>query len=249
MLANWLRQPTHTQAAVAPDLRLYAVGDVHGRSDLLRRLHAMIAADAAGASQPKKRVVYLGDYIDRGPDSKGVLDILINEPLAGFERVHLEGNHEHAMLGFLVDIRVGPMWLDNGGDATLENYGVAIPNPEDPADLLRAQRLLAANLPESHRVFLRNLELAHSEGDYFFVHAGVRPGTPLDRQEREDLLWIREPFLGSRTGFGKVVVHGHSISREPELCDNRIGIDTGAFASGHLTCLVLADTSRSLLQT
>jgi serine/threonine protein phosphatase 1 len=246
---NWLRQPIHTQAAVAPDLRLYAVGDVHGRADLLRRLHEMIVEDARGTPHPKKRVVYLGDYIDRGPDSRGVLDILIDAPLLGFERVHLEGNHEHAMLDFLVDIRIGPMWLDNGGDATLESYGVPIPNPEDSADLLRAQRLLAANLPESHRAFLRNLELAHSAGDYFFVHAGVRPGTPLDRQEREDLLWIREPFLRSRAAFGKIVVHGHSISREPELCDNRIGIDTGAFASGHLTCLVLADTSRSLLQT
>jgi serine/threonine protein phosphatase 1 len=249
MLANWLRQSSHPEPAIAPDLRLYAVGDVHGRADLLRRLHEMIVEDARGAPQPKKRVVYLGDYIDRGPDSRGVLDILIDEPLLGFERIHLEGNHEHAMLGFLVDLRVGPMWLDNGGDATLFSYGVPVPNPEDPADLLRAQRLLAANLPESHRAFLRNLELAHGAGDYFFVHAGVRPGTPLDRQEREDLLWIREPFLRSRAEFGKIVVHGHSISHEPELCDNRIGIDTGAFATGHLTCLVLADTSRSLLQT
>jgi serine/threonine protein phosphatase 1 len=235
--------------ALAPDLRLYAVGDVHGRADLLRRMHRMIAEDARGASQPKKRVVYLGDYVDRGPDSKGVIDILVNEPLDGFERVHLEGNHEHALLGFLVDIRVVPVWFGFGGGATLASYGVPVPNANHPGELLHTQRLLAAALPESHRAFLRNLKLTHSAGDYFFAHAGVRPGTPLDNQNSDDLLWIREPFLSWRASFGKVVVHGHSISRTPELYDNRIGIDTGAFASGHLTCLVLAGTSRILLQT
>ncbi|HEV2302110.1 MAG TPA: metallophosphoesterase family protein [Stellaceae bacterium] len=253
-MPNWFRQAARPETAIArpaiaPDLRLYAVGDVHGRRDLLRRLHAMIADDARAAPQPRKRVVYLGDYIDRGPDSGGVIDLLIDEPLGGFERVHLEGNHEHAMLGFLVDIRFGPMWLGNGGDATLTSYGIPVPNPGHPGELLDTQERLAACLPEAHRAFLRSLELTHGEGDYFFVHAGVRPGTPLDRQNSEDLLWIREPFLGSRAGFGKVVVHGHTISPQPEICDNRVGIDTGAYASGHLTCLVLAGTTRTVLQT
>ena len=253
-MPSWFRQSAHPEAAVAPPaiapgLRLYAIGDVHGRSDLLRRLHAMIRDDARAAPEPRKRLVYLGDYIDRGPDSKGVVEILAQEPLDGFETVHLEGNHENALLGFLVDIRFAAMWLANGGDATLASYGIPIPNPGRPKELLHTQERLVAALPQTHRAFLRNLQLAHSAGDYFFVHAGVRPGTPLDRQNSEDLLWIREPFLGCRESFGKVVVHGHSISYEPEILDNRIGIDTGAFATGHLTSLVLAGGSRRLLQT
>lgn len=253
-MPSWFRQSARPEAAiapptVAPDLRLYAIGDVHGRPDLLRRLHGMIADDARGAPQPRKRVVYLGDYIDRGPDSKGVIDILVEEPLEGFEAIHLQGNHEHALLGFLVDIRFAPVWLGNGGAATLASYGVPVPDSGRPAELLAAQERLIAALPQAHRAFLRGLELSHSAGDYFFVHAGVRPGRPLDRQDSEDLLWIRDPFLGSQADFGKVVVHGHTISRAPEICDNRIGIDTGAFASGHLTCLVLEGDSRTLLQT
>ena len=248
-MQNWFRQAVQPQAAIAADLRLYAVGDVHGRADLLRRLHKMIAADALAAPQPRKRIVYLGDYIDRGPDSKGVLDLLVEAPLAGFERVHLQGNHEHALLGFLLDTRFAPVWLDNGGGATLRSYGIPVPDPYEPEELRQTQERLRAGLPEAHRDFLRGLELAHDEGDYFFVHAGVRPGTPLDRQNSEDLLWIREPFLGSLASFGKVVVHGHTISRAPEFCGNRIGIDTGAYASGCLTCLVLAGTTRAVLHT
>jgi serine/threonine protein phosphatase 1 len=247
-MGSW-RQRDRNPPSIAADLRLYAIGDIHGRADLLRRLHGMIRADAAAAAEPRRRVVYLGDYVDRGPDSRGTLDILAGEPLPGFERVHLKGNHEWAMLRFLDDIEIAPAWFEFGGMATLASYGIAPPNPFARERLLAAQRALRAALPPSHLAFLQGLDLTHSEGDYLFVHAGVRPGIALDRQEEEDLLWIREPFLYSRASFGKIVVHGHSISEEPELCDNRIGIDTGAFATDRLTCLVLAGTTRALLQT
>ena len=247
-MRNWF-QGKSDPPSIAPDLRLYAIGDVHGRADLLRRLHAMIRSDAEAAAERRWRVVYLGDYVDRGPDSRGVIDILAGEPLPGFERVCLKGNHEDAMVRFLGDIGVAFAWFDFGGAATLASYGVPTPNPFDLDELLAAQRALIAALPRSHLDFLRNLELTHSEGDYLFVHAGVRPGVALKMQQEEDMLWIREPFLQSKVRFGKIVVHGHSISYEPEFRDNRIGIDTGAFATDRLTCLVLAGKTQTLLQT
>jgi len=235
---------------IAPDLRLYAIGDIHGRADLLRHLQAMIASDAGAAREPRRRIVYLGDYVDRGPDSELVLELLALHPLDDFEQIHLKGNHEAAMLRFLDgDITVAPTWLGFGGDATLRSYGVAIPDPFDLPALMQAQRQLAAVLPPSHHRFLHRLAAAHVEGAFFFAHAGVRPGVPLDRQEEDDLLWIRDPFLRSTADFGKIVVHGHSIAREVDFQPNRIGIDTGAYATDRLTCLVIAAEGMSLLQT
>jgi diadenosine tetraphosphatase ApaH/serine/threonine PP2A family protein phosphatase len=247
-MRSWFQSKSNPPS-IPPDLRLYVIGDIHGRADLLLRLHDMIRADAEAAPERRWRVVYLGDYVDRGPDSRGVIDILAGEPLPGFERVHLKGNHEEAVLRFLEDIGVAFAWFDFGGAATLASYGVPTPNPFALDELRATQRALLARLPSPHLAFLRSLELTHSEGDYLFVHAGVRPGVALDRQQEEDLLWIREPFLQSKARFGKVVVHGHSISYEPEFRDNRIGIDTGAFATDRLTCLVLAGKTQSLLQT
>lgn len=236
-------------APIAADLRIYVIGDIHGRVDLLRQLHAMIATAACAAPEPRRRLVYLGDYIDRGSDSREVLDMLAGEPLDGFERVCLKGNHEDAMLRFLDDIAIAPTWFGFGGSATLRSYGLAVPDPRDPTALLQTQRQLAAVLPPAHHRFLRGLERTHAEGDFFFAHAGVRPGVPLDRQSEEDLLWIRDPFLRSTVDFGRIVVHGHSIAREVEFRPNRIGIDTGAYASDRLTCLVIAPVGLSLLQT
>jgi serine/threonine protein phosphatase 1 len=141
-------------------------------------------------------------------------------------------------------------WVAYGGVATMFSYGVSPPDPvTDPAEVERARTELAAKLPATHIDFLSRLENYRVEGDYFFVHAGVRPGVPLDEQSEDDLLWIREEFLASRTEFGKLVVHGHSISRQPDFQANRIGIDTGAFATGMLTCLVLEGTQRELITT
>ena len=243
-------RPARSPARAPAGRRVYAVGDVHGRIDLLRRLNACIRADADAAPAGSRVVVYLGDYVDRGARSRGVLDCLIEEPLPGFETVHLLGNHEAFLLEFLDDPARGDLWVCNGGDATLRDYGV---DPEDPE--VRAggwkgvrDRFLCA-LPERHLDFLRGLPLARVEGDYVFVHAGIRPGVPLEEQEPSDLLWIREGFLDCEDDLGKVVVHGHTPSRDVQVRPNRIGIDTRAWTSDILTCVVLHDGERAFIQT
>jgi len=230
--------------------RLYAVGDIHGRADLLEALLEQVEADAARHPQAAKRLIYLGDYVDRGPASSAVIDLVLHDDPPGIEVVPLMGNHEEMMLRFLEDIAVARTWMMNGGDATLMSYGVEPPNMfAGTPRLLQAQQQFVERLPARHRSFLEGLATSHTEGDYLFVHAGVRPGVALDRQRTEDLLWIRDEFLDSDRDFGKVVVHGHSITLDPEFRANRIGIDTGAYRSGQLTCLVLEGTERTLLTT
>ena len=245
------RQSPQRQAPQAPaGSRIYAVGDIHGRADLLREMHQLIHEDAYRRQAPRNVVVYLGDYIDRGDESPAVIDLLLDEPLPSFDSIHLKGNHEDSLLRFLEDTSVGPAWTFYGGAATLRSYGVRPPEPATrPDELTRAQRELARLLPGRHHRFMQGLALTHEEGDYFFAHAGVRPDTPLDRQREEDLLWIRDEFLLSAADFGKIIVHGHTITDEPELRPNRIGIDTGAFASGTLTCLILEGSQLGFLQT
>ena len=234
--------------------RVYAIGDIHGRSDLLRRLHAMILADTAPDSpdsgELRKVVVYVGDYVDRGPAGAGVIDILINQPLEGFESHPLKGNHEDMMIRFLESGEGGDMWLFNGGRDTLQSYGIEfsdmslyLSEPEALAPVFRDA------VPPSHRAFLDGLAIHHREGDYLFVHAGMRPGVALEDQSEQDLIWIRDEFTGSDADFGAIVVHGHSIRAEPEIRPNRIGIDTGAWRSNRLTALVLEGDTRRFLQT
>lgn len=229
---------------VPEGLVVYAIGDIHGRSDLLDRLHEGILADTTVRPAEERLIVYLGDYIDRGEDSAGVVDRLVEQPLPGFDAVHLCGNHEDFLLRFLLDERVAPHWLYNGGDATLASYGVPVEN-----DWSRMQRSLVRALPRRHLAFLENLALSYEVGDYLFVHAGIRPGLPLDGQRREDLLWIRNEFLAATASHGRIVVHGHSIAHEAEFRSNRIGIDTGAYMTGRLTCLVLEGAEQLLIQT
>jgi len=242
-------------AAAAPSVpagsRIYAIGDVHGRLDLLTRLHALIAADAADAPVDRRVIVYLGDYIDRGPDSRGVIESLLQPPRAGFEHVHLFGNHEDFLLQFLEHAEVGLHWGAYGGLATLASYGVRPPSGFAPfaADFETARRALSDKMPSAHLDFLRGLKLTHTEGGYLFVHAGVKPGVALSDQQAEDLLWIRDEFLNSADDFGACVVHGHTIVETPEQHANRIAIDTGAFATGRLTALVLDGTERRFIQT
>lgn len=240
------RLPTHQ---VPPGKRIYAIGDIHGRHDLLSELHARILDDAASASHLLPTVVYLGDYVDRGPGSFEVIETLLHAPLAGFERVHLKGNHEDMMLKFLAE-RPDPNWLFNGGTETLASYGVTLFSwLIDFWKLEDLQKRLRESLPADHRRFLESLCLRHTEGDYGFVHAGVRPGAPLDAQDARDLMWIRGPFLNSNIDFGKRIVHGHTINPAPVVRPNRIGIDTGAFFTGHLTCLVLENAGHRFLST
>ncbi len=243
-------------ATVPLGMRVYAVGDCHGCLEALRALRAAVVVDSArgDAEGPRARrrvVVYLGDYIDRGPDSRGVLDLLIGEPLAGFESVHLLGNHELFMRRFLDGEDVASVWLMNGGAETLRSYGLdvaALNGPWPGGDAPALRDALNFAVPEAHRAFLDGLVLSHVEGDYFFAHAGIRPGVPLEAQEENDLLWIREPFLGSTADHGKVVVHGHSVAAEVAERPNRIGIDTGACYGGKLTALVLEGNRHRFLQ-
>jgi len=241
-------QPGDSAPSLPEGRRVYSIGDIHGRLDLLEELHEMILADAAGYDG-SKAVVYLGDYIDRGSQSAQVLDLLIAQTLDGFETIHLAGNHEHSMLEFLVNPWETAAWLTYGGRLALLSYGIG------PGSLMRRQDIedlrdqLQEKLPQSHLEFLRACPLLHTEGDYCFVHAGIRPGVPLDAQEKSDLLWIRDEFTHSREMHSHVVVHGHTISDEVEWRPNRIGIDTGAYLSGMLTALVLEGSERRLLQT
>lgn len=228
----------------------YAIGDIHGRADLLERLLVRIADDAAGQAAERPLLVFLGDYVDRGTDSRRVVDLVLHGVPAGFSAVRLKGNHEQLLLDFLADPARLPLWLANGGDATMASYGldVAELDARSSAPALWRRRFLSL-LPTEHRRFFETLELTALLGDYFFVHAGVRPGVALDRQSAHDFLWIRDEFLSSGVDFGKVVVHGHTPGEAPVVRANRIGIDTLAWASGRLTALRLRGTERAFLTT
>jgi serine/threonine protein phosphatase 1 len=228
---------------------VYAIGDVHGCLDQLQRLEAEIVADAAGLPG-EKWIVALGDYIDRGPASPGVLDHLLADPPDGFRRFALVGNHEQLLLDFLDDPPATLDWLEWGGLFTARAYGM----PDDPQQAWRRRprafaATLAPLLPARHLEFLRSLPTCISLPGFLFVHAGIRPGLPLDAQEDEDLIWIRAPFLNGRLPAGLTVVHGHTPVDAVQFARGRIDIDTGCFVSGVLTALrVTPDGATSLLQ-
>ena len=220
-------------ASLPPNQRVYAIGDVHGCLDRLAAMHALIAADLAERPVTEPLLVHLGDYVDRGPDSAGVVGQLAGRmAMPDVPTVNLMGNHEHMMLDALAsgDAEAVELWLANGGTESLVSWGV--PRSAQPKDW-------PSYLPTPHLLFLRDLAVYHEAGGYLFVHAGVRPGIPLAQQSRHDLMWIREPFLSSKGSFGAVVVHGHTPRQEPVVRPNRIGIDTGAVIGGVLTCVVL----------
>ena len=234
------------EARLPPGLRVYAIGDIHGRADLLDRLHDKIEADLSTAPE-KTAIVYLGDYVDRGPDSHGVIERLVRPRFTGVETVALLGNHEDMLLQFMDAPYGASLWLSNGGDATLASYKVKVPASFD--ELLFTQRALLGAMPRHHKQFLASLPEQVQFGDYLFVHAGIKPGPPLDRQSREHMIWIRDVFLNSEVDHGLIVVHGHTIVHEVEWMPNRIGVDTGAYTTGRLTALVLEGAARRLLQT
>lgn len=229
---------SHAAPLVPDGLRVYAIGDIHGRADLLDQLLSRIDADLKQRAVAKALHIFLGDYVDRGPDSARVLDRLIGRGKT-HQTLCLKGNHELYLLEFLDNPAVLKVWGQYGGLTTLLSYGL---RPTLNADLEEQTELAAAlrrAMPKNHLQFLAELPLTFTCGDFFFVHAGVRPGAPLSRQREEDLLWIRDEFLCHEEPFEKVIVHGHTPVREPEVRKNRINIDTGAYATGRLTCLTL----------
>ncbi len=223
-------------AQVPQGIRLYAIGDVHGRADLLAQLLAEIDADLRAHPAAREMQIFLGDYVDRGPDSRGVLDLLVARS-ERHETIFLKGNHEVLFEEFLRNPESFATWRDVGGIDTLLSYGIRpSSNPDAAEQTVLAQRL-ADVLPPAHRQFLESLKRSFTCGDFFFVHAGVRPGVPLSQQTDDDLFWIRDEFLLSDEKFGKIIVHGHNPVMDVEFHSNRINIDTGAFVTGRLSCL------------
>jgi serine/threonine protein phosphatase 1 len=225
---------------------LYAIGDIHGRLDLLERAIAAIERDVEEHG-PDALTVTLGDYIDRGRESRGVLDRLAVNPFPT-PCVALKGNHEALMESFLSDPKVALHWRRLGGLETLNSYGVPVREVMVGKNFEEAANRLRNAMPAGHVSFLQSLKTSFSHGKYFMCHAGVRPGVPLERQDEHDLLWIRDEFLSSTVNFGKVVVHGHTPVEQPEVLPNRINIDTCAFATGQLTCVVLHEHGHRFLR-
>lgn len=224
-------------ATLPPDTRVYAVGDIHGRSDLLAETIARIDDDVR--RRPVKQVIeiYLGDYIDRGPDSSGVLDLLAVR-LVRRHAICLRGNHEAILERFLrQDADTLYHWAKLGGLQTLASYDV-VPRSETVTPLA-IQRSLLESFPREHELFLQCLRNSFVCGDFLFVHAGIRPGVPMNLQDPEDLFWIRDEFLNSELNHGKVIVHGHTPVDHPDIRENRINIDTGAWRTGVLTCIAI----------
>ena len=226
--------------------RIYAIGDIHGRLDLLERAIAAIAVDVAEHG-PAALTVTLGDYVDRGADPFGVIERLSINPFPT-QYVALKGNHEELLERFLVDPQIAGTWRRLGCLETLHSYGVRVADLMMGLNYETASEALAAALPPAHTAFLRGLKTSLDTERYFFCHAGVRPGVPLDRQSDEDLMWIRDVFLDSTADFGKIVVHGHTPVPEPDVRANRINIDTGAFVTGRLTCIALEAAGHRFLK-
>lgn len=238
-------EPVPERAAVPADHFVVAIGDVHGRLDLVERLWPQI--DAASRFSPARRriLVFVGDYVDRGPQSRELVDRLL-EGFPGFECVFLKGNHDLTLLEFLADPTIGEAWRNFGGLETLRSYGVSHAHGKNWS---QTRSEFAAALPRTHAEFFKNLKLHVAIGDYLFVHAGIRPRVSLEDQSERDLLWIREEFLDSTANFGRVVVHGHTPGDAPVIRPNRICIDTGAYMTDNLTAIVLEERTRRFLST
>lgn len=246
-LRNLLARPASTKAPSVPDgERVYAIGDIHGRLDLFEALVDLIETDDASRPAADTTIVLLGDLIDRGPESAGVV-ALAREWASRRHVAFLLGNHEEMLLVSRQDADAIESFLKFGGLETIQSYGVppSFIGAADPGEL---QRLMNAVIPLEDFQFIESFQPKIKIGDYLFVHAGVRPGIPLDLQSAQDCRWIREPFLSNGSDFGAVVIHGHTIAVDPVVRANRIGIDTGAYLHGTLTAIGLEGTERWFLQ-
>jgi serine/threonine protein phosphatase 1 len=235
------------KASVPKGERVYAIGDIHGRADLLETILQEIGRDCENA-HASVTFVFVGDYVDRGQDSREVVARLLELSKIA-HCIFLRGNHDQTLLNFLGDHTIYPQWQAFGGVETLLSYGVSPPSFDDEKAYRATRAEFARKLPSAHRNFFETLQNSAQIGDYYFVHAGVRPGMHLDEQSLEDKLWIRDAFLRSDADFGKIVVHGHTPESRPVKRSNRISIDTGAYSSGRLTALRLEGTTIKFLST
>lgn len=247
-ILNAFRGTDRPPPAVPDGVRVHAIGDVHGRLDLLDRLLERIDEEDCAAGS-RSTLIFLGDLVDRGPDSAGVIDRIIDLAAQRPDTRALMGNHEEVFLTALGgNEEAVKLFCRIGGRETLESYGLG-PDEYDRLDFAEVGDAMRALVPEQHRALLSAMEDMVVLGDYAFVHAGVRPGVPLEEQRPSDLRWIRGPFLESRAPADRIIVHGHSIRAEPDLLQCRIGIDTGAYATGRLTALGLEGSRRWLVET
>jgi serine/threonine protein phosphatase 1 len=230
--------------------RLYAIGDIHGRRDLLDELLAMIDADDAARGPSKEtRLIFLGDLVDRGPDSRTVVERVMALTEASESVICLKGNHEELLIrSWEGDRKTAAVFHRNGGRETILSYGVD-PETYDAGDLGDVVELIGASVPPRHIAFLDGLSDWVQAGDYLFVHAGIKPGVDLEEQSASDMRWIRKDFTDWRGDHGLMVVHGHTITDGVDAQDNRIGIDTGAYATGRLTAIGLEDDQRWFIST
>lgn len=250
VLVNWLLKCSAAKETLGsrrridfgdsqPDNPIYAIGDVHGCLEELQAAEAAIAEDMRLIGR-NGLVVLLGDYVDRGPLSSQVLDHLIQPSEYGFKRICLCGNHDDLFLRFLDEPEKYPEWFQLGGEQTLMSYGINLHylTSRQPGKPIRIREILADAVPATHRSFLQDLPLSLKIGNIFFVHAGIRPGIPLEEQLEEDLLWIREPFITTGPKLPSLlVIHGHTPQPDPDIGEQRLGIDTGAFSTGKLSVL------------
>jgi serine/threonine protein phosphatase 1 len=237
----------HFRDAAGPDgMRIYAIGDIHGRLDLLTQMHDLIALELERDGPPDWRVIHLGDYVDRGPESRGVVDLLANRLKQDSRVLALAGNHDLGFLDFLGAPDPNGIFARNGGRETARSYGVDL-DFFSRSSLRTGHAALAQSVPHDHLAFLRSLGMSAALGDFFFCHAGIRPGISLAEQSPDDLVWIRDRFLNFRGLHEKVIVHGHTPARQPEILPNRVNVDTGAFQTGVLSALVISGAAKRLI--
>ncbi|MCF6198685.1 MAG: serine/threonine protein phosphatase [Hyphomicrobiaceae bacterium] len=237
-------------ANIPPNTRIYAIGDIHGCADHLETLLDQITKNDRLLDKVKnKKLVFLGDYIDRGPASKKVLDTLLHDLPKDYEAIFLKGNHELMLIEALENSQAAEFWLRNGGRETISSYNVELTTHRKPNASAKLIKAFKKRLPAQHLKFFKELQLSFQFGDYFFVHAGIHPDRPLDKQQEQDMLWIRDRFLFSEKNFGKIIIHGHTPSKDVDEADNQIGIDTAAVYGGCLTALMLENGKRQYLHS
>ncbi|MBZ9737109.1 metallophosphoesterase [Mesorhizobium sp. CA18] len=242
----------HYLDARGPDgMRLYAIGDVHGRHDLLAAMHRRIESELEHAPGSDWRIIHLGDYVDRGPDSRSVIDFLIETRKRDPRNIMLAGNHDIGMLEFLAEAEPDGLFVNYGGVQTAQSYGVDLLRDGHwygkAQAIARGHMALVKAVPHSHVDFLQSLTFSATFGDFFFCHAGIRPGVPLDRQDQQDLIWIRDVFHDHPGLFSKVIVHGHTPVPEAEVKANRVNVDTLAWKSGTLSALAVNSGDKRIL--